>query len=291
LLPQFRGTKAIAAATIIGDNNIQGLARDASRSQMLFPDQPRVIYRKRPTEEVICQLRFPTLLRIDAEPPVAFQERIRRRYPVLTEKKPEFPTFPQEMMTLIGADFRIGKPAYEFATEDAKWKVTLAADYISLATSGYERWEIFRDHLIGPFESLLQLYAPSFFTRVGLRYRDVIMRSRLGLKDAPWSELLQPAVAGALSVDRISSSVIQAAKNVTFNLPGDCGQLRVRHGLGATPGSEEPCYVIDADFFTVQKKEPSHALDTLDTFHIEARLFFQWCITRKLHDALDPEPV
>jgi uncharacterized protein (TIGR04255 family) len=258
---------------------------------MLFPDKPRVVYGNRPTEEVICQLRFPTILRIDAEPPVVFQERIRGMYPVLTEKKPDFPVVPQEIMSLISADFRMGKPAYEFASEDGNWKLTLAADFISLTTTEYERWEVFKEHLEIPFKSLLEIYTPPFFTRVGLRYRDVIRRSTLGLNESPWLELLEPHVAGALSVKEIAPAVTQVAKNVTFTLPGGSGQLRVRHGLGTRPRSEETCYIIDADFFTSQKREPSHAIDALDKYHTEARLFFQWCITAKLHDALDPQPV
>jgi uncharacterized protein (TIGR04255 family) len=52
----------------------------------MFPEAPRVIFRKKPSEEVICQLRFPTILRISAEPPATFQERIRLHYPTFQEK-------------------------------------------------------------------------------------------------------------------------------------------------------------------------------------------------------------
>lgn len=44
---------------------------------MLFPPTQRVIYHKNPLVEVVCQLRFPTILKIDAEIPVAFQEAVR----------------------------------------------------------------------------------------------------------------------------------------------------------------------------------------------------------------------
>ena len=257
---------------------------------MLFPDKPRVVYGKRPTEEVICQLRFPTILRIEAEPPIAFQDRVRGQYPVLTEKKHDFLPIPQQMMSLLGVDFRVGKPAFEFASEDGKWKFTLAGDFVALTTSEYERWETFKEHLALPFEGLLEIYKPAFFTRVGLRYRDVIKRSELGFKDVPWSDLLEPPVAGALSVKEISQAVTQAAKEVTFNLPSNCGQLRILHGLGTSRGNQETCYVIDADFFTENKTETKDAQDILDKYHTEARLCFQWCITPKLHDALDPKP-
>jgi uncharacterized protein (TIGR04255 family) len=258
---------------------------------MLFPDKPRVVYGKKPTEQVICQLRFPTILRIDTEPPVTFQDRVRDQYPVLIEKKHEFLPIPKEMIGLFGADFRFGKPSFDFISADEKWKLTLAADFLSLSTSDYERWEIFREHLVTPFQALIEIYKPPFFTRIGLRYRDVIQKTVLNLADVSWDELLNPAVAGALSVKEIASAVMHVAKDITFSLPANSGQLRVRHGLGKRDEGEEMCYVIDADFFTDARKEVQYAQTTLDTYHTEARLLFQWCITDKLHNALDPKPV
>ena len=43
----------------------------------MFSNEPRCIYRKNQLAEVICQLRFPEILKISAEAPVAFQEAIR----------------------------------------------------------------------------------------------------------------------------------------------------------------------------------------------------------------------
>ena len=62
--------------------------------------------------------------------------------------------------------------------------------------------------------------------------------------------ILQPPVAGALSVKEIAPAVTDAAKDVTFNLPSNSGRLRVRHGLDKkSPAIKETCYVIDAGFF------------------------------------------
>src|SRR5258708_12324597 len=53
---------------------------------MLFPESERVIYDKNPLQQVICQLRFPPILRINTEVPVAFQERVKQDYPFYQEK-------------------------------------------------------------------------------------------------------------------------------------------------------------------------------------------------------------
>lgn len=54
---------------------------------MPFPNSPRVIYRKNPLEQVICQIRFPSILRIDTEIPAAFQELVRSQFPLFEERQ------------------------------------------------------------------------------------------------------------------------------------------------------------------------------------------------------------
>ena len=53
---------------------------------MPFPEVRRVIYKKSPLDRVICQLKFPPVLRIDADMPVEFQDCIRREFPNYDEK-------------------------------------------------------------------------------------------------------------------------------------------------------------------------------------------------------------
>src|SRR5437016_5486281 len=165
----------------------------------MFPEAPRVIYRKKPSEEVICQLRFPAILRIDAEPPASFQERIREQYPNFRENPSSgFSTMgiPADFARFFEAEFPFtsGK-TYEFASPDRSWMVHLDRDSLAVTTRAYERWEGFKEHLHYPFKALCEIYRPTFFARIGLRYKDVIRRSKLGLEGIPWSELLNPYIA------------------------------------------------------------------------------------------------
>ncbi|MEI3304667.1 MAG: TIGR04255 family protein [Dysosmobacter sp.] len=48
---------------------------------MLFSDRSRSNYRNAPIHEVICQLRFPTILTINSVEPADFQEAIRDAFP------------------------------------------------------------------------------------------------------------------------------------------------------------------------------------------------------------------
>ena len=57
----------------------------------MFSNEERMIYAKRQLVEVICQLRFPEILSIDASEPAAFQDRIRREYPQYEKKIEQLP--------------------------------------------------------------------------------------------------------------------------------------------------------------------------------------------------------
>jgi len=48
-----------------------------------FPVQKDVRLLKSPLNEVICQVRYPPVLRIAEENPIGFQERLRGQFPEL----------------------------------------------------------------------------------------------------------------------------------------------------------------------------------------------------------------
>lgn len=48
---------------------------------MPIPSSERIVFQRHPIREVICQLRYPTILRLKTEPPAEFQERVQADYP------------------------------------------------------------------------------------------------------------------------------------------------------------------------------------------------------------------
>lgn len=58
---------------------------------MLFSDHPRTHYRSAPAHEVICQLRFPTILTINNVEPADFQEAIREAFPQYARREEAAP--------------------------------------------------------------------------------------------------------------------------------------------------------------------------------------------------------
>lgn len=258
---------------------------------MPFPETPRALYTRNPLDKVLCQLRFPTILRIATELPAAFQERVRDRYPLFQQKalSPPVPVPPQIAQQLgLQMNVGAGEVAYEFSTEDGCWEVSLTKDFLALSTQRYERWEGFRDHLALPLTALLEVYAPAFFSRIGLRYHDVIVRSELGLKDVEWGALLQPHAAAELGVPGVAACIENAQRRVDMRLADGRGKIRLQHSFVEHGETGEVCYLIDSDFYTDERTETRDAEAMLDNFNRQSGRLFRWCITPQLHEAMGP---
>ena len=189
---------------------------------MPFNDTPRVIYRRNPLVEVICQIKFQAILRIDAEPPADFQDRIRDRYPLFQQDPEatlmgEVPTEIRQLLSTVpGAiPHTEQRVRYLFRSEDEVWTVALTREFLALTTSGYENWDEFRGRLDDVFQALMAVYRPTVFTRIGLRYRNLIHRSELDLPAHDWKELIEPHIAGPLATEAISGREIKEAKGRT----------------------------------------------------------------------------
>ena len=261
---------------------------------MAFPEAPRVLYELNPLDEVICQLRFPPVLRIETEVPSLFQERIRASFPFY-EAKPSLklpPGLPADVVSSLVQGTLLGQgPTHEFSSADKQWVISLTREFLALTCRRYERWERFREMLRRPLEALLAIYAPSFYTRIGLRYIDLIQRSVLGLSNVGWDELLEPWIAGPFGSPVVSRDVAHAASDFLIALPETDSSLRVRHGIVRQPDSQEVCYLIDGDFFHERQTETTNVFSRLDALNRQAGLFFRWCIRDRLHEAMRPRPL
>jgi uncharacterized protein (TIGR04255 family) len=262
------------------------LLRMTPLSDAFFPSSPRVIYEKTPLTQVICQLRFPPLLRIEGEPPADFQERIRSLFPLFERTaNVVLPDLPAEIVQLLGPG--TGGTNYNFRTEDKTTSVSLQPGSISLSTTTYSRWEEFCRFLDPPLSALLDIYKPSFFIRIGLRYSNAIQRSRFGLDKSRWSELLRPEVLGELSLPEFEDHLQEVKRSIRIKVP-EQGSIFFQHGLGVVAGQDERSYLIDFDFYTDQKTQVEHARPTLDRFNHQAGRAFRWCITDTLHRSMGP---
>ena len=108
---------------------------------MLLSQHPRTHYAKAPVHEVICQLRFPTILSINQADPAEFQDRIRAVLPQYVKREEHPAPKPGQNAETVNN--------YHFLSADGKWKLNLTRDFIALSTLAYPGWEDFARMLSG----------------------------------------------------------------------------------------------------------------------------------------------
>ena len=262
---------------------------------MPIPATDRVVYELNPLHEVVCEFKFPPILRIEAQPPADFQDKLRENYPLYKEgnQAPQLPPVPKEIAPLISQMIPPGamRRRYEFASEDQRWEMMLTRSSLGFRTMNYSRWEEFKEQIQIGLGALREIYQPKFFSRVGLRYVNVIQRSVLKLKERKWAELLKGYIAGELATD-IADDIDEASTEFKISLKG-LGLVRVNHGLVSAEenGESEECFLVDNDFALENKVDPRDAIEILDRFNRESGNLFRWCITSTLHDAMRPRKI
>ena len=265
---------------------------------MSLVNYDRVIYKKNPLVEVICQLRFPCILIINEKQPTEFQEKIRYEFPLYQT------TIEQQQQIVVGGTKGPSQTShvlqseainnYRFSSIDEKWHINLTSTFLALSTSTYNRWEDFIEHFTPPLLALLEIYHPSFYERVGLRYINVFKRSTLNLADVDWSELIQPFVLGFISNSEIKDKVRYQNMSVELDI-GNGAWVQVNTsknstgdvGFGFPSIIDEESFVIDFDIFMMRKniKELDSSLNYL---HDYSTKLIRSIITPKLHNALEP---
>ena len=261
---------------------------------MLFGSYDRYRYARAPLVEVICQLRFPTILSIGAKDPAEFQEAVRRDFPRYSARQEQLP--PKAVKRENGVVLEPQKPItnYTFLSEDSRWNINLTQDFIALSTVGYQQWEDFATRLDRPLAQFIQIYQPAFFQRIGLRYVNAVSRQRLGVTDSLWDDLIQTQYLGILGEPDVEESEIaKCALDVETPLV-DGYRMKLHTGPGLIGGGKtdkEPKFILDSDFSAAGQMTADAVPEKLERMHRFAVCFFQGAITKELHQAMGPTPI
>ncbi|MCD7934362.1 MAG: TIGR04255 family protein [Oscillospiraceae bacterium] len=249
------------------------------------------IYEKNQLIEVICQLRFPTILSIKAKEPAEFQDTIRENFPVYrcqTEKLAAAPN--SEPKTVQN---------HSFIAENGGYRLSLTKNFIALSSMRYTSWEDFAHTLDEPLGQFIRIYRPAYFERVGLRYVNGVSRERLGLQERRWNDLFQPQYLSVLDSDSVDErSVNKCATDIEMKLDEHASiklhagpglvRCNVRTGNGMQVVQEkESRFIFDQDLFSTGNIKLPAVMEMLDLLHGHADRIFSEAITDVLHDAMD----
>lgn len=259
----------------------------------MFSNEPRVRYAKNQLAEVICQLRFPEILTIEANVPAAFQDAIRDEFPHYSVRKEA----PLPKLTGTPGNLQVQKQPqinnYQFVSADGAWRINLTSSFISLACNRYTCWEDFASKLDKHLAAFIKIYRPAFFVRVGLRYMNFISRTALGMDGTPFKELLQPQYLGLLADEEVlEASTTRNAVDAELAIRGGCRvKLHAGPGLVKRNGQadKEVKFIFDQDLYMPGNVAVNLSAGALQTLHAQADSIFRGAITDTLHDAMEPE--
>ena len=259
---------------------------------MISSDNRRYAYQNAQLIEVICQLRFPTILSIDTREPADFQETIRAAFPRYQCQVEQLPAANGARPQTVNN--------HTFLSDDGTCKLSLTKDFIALSTMRYSHWEDFAARLDEPLGQFIKIYRPACFDRIGLRYVNAFSREKLSLTSRRWNDLLQPCYLGVLDEDEIDeASVIKCSVDIERRLDSRAAlklhagpgfvQRNIRSGNQIQQVQEkEVRFIFDQDIYSGAKVKVAAVAETLEMLHGHADSVFSDAITTVLHDAMEP---
>lgn len=261
---------------------------------MPFPETKRIKFQNNPLIEVVCQLTFSDKLYSDDE---SFSDEALLLHNELKSLLPFFVKAKSISVEIESQQQIVNKTEseiFEFTSKDQASKIILTPDSIALVTNQYESWESFYGIIEFSLSKLEQYPVTQNLKRIGLRYKDVIEKSKVGLDSScPWSELLNDKITCLMQDDVISRKISGLQSNFTIDLTDICKKSKMNANYGTVSNSEtkEICFMIDCDFSVEGDINSDSTKEYLDAFNVKSRNFFQWCIKEKLYRALQPRDV
>lgn len=235
-------------------------------------------YRHNFLRQVVCELRFPTLLELGAQrPPAAFVSALRKEYPHLE--------LGNEVALIIGGA-STGGPAYAhiFRSSKQTWTVSLKQSTVTIETIAYTTYAQLKERVGRVVEAAAKVIDSDFFTRIGLRYVNVINAHNDPVRGWVNPELVQPLLSG------VFGGVHEYAGRL--HLAATDGGCLLQHGIQLKkpqPGEEAvPDYVLDIDAF--RNDVPiGDVASALDAMHRQAFDVFDWCLGQEARQHLSSE--
>jgi len=250
-----------------------------------FPPIEDIRLKKAPLDEVICQVRFPQILRIGEEKPVDFQEQIRRRLPVLDVEREIEVRVPSQEISQPSA--QASPPVFRFKSSDEKTIVSLAPHFYALSTKVYTHWRDFLEFVQLVNNAACAVYDLPYATRIGLRYVN-----RLTFENTQTNSVrdLWGIVRSELTVllrENCWDDPLEMLNQLLLAGEGD-ERLRLRMGFRK---EDDPFFLLDFDCYVEGNKPLEELMSLCNRFHDVIYRAFRWCIEDDQLDVFEPVAV
>ncbi len=249
-----------------------------------FPQREDIHLQRAPLAEVICQVRFPPVLRIASEQPAAFQEQVRGLFPQLEVEQGMV-----VRMEPLGTAPPSAQPQpriFRFKSSDDHTVVSLALNFYALSTTSYSHWQDFLELLLLVNRAACKVYNLPYAVRVGLRYINHLTLENTGASSVTelW-EILRPELTVLLRGDCWDEP--PEMLNQLLLTGGENERLTLRSGFRS---GEMPVFLLDLDYYA----EGNIALENLPAlcqrYHDVIYNAFHWCIREEKLAVFAPIP-
>jgi uncharacterized protein (TIGR04255 family) len=253
-----------------------------------IPAAPRFQLERPQLAQVVCQVRFSPVLKIQRDDEVIpFQEAVRSDYPRYFKTEAV-----SILLTPAGVQQQQGAGRlHRFQDTTASFTAVLAPDFVALETTGYVDIDDFAGRIATLAAAVAEHYAPAEMQRIGLRF---INELRLG-SARPKQEMLNaitPALLGPIGTTELADATV-SMQQVVVLADADTNML-VRHGYnpegGTTvdlapgqilgPEQSQPFYLLDIDAYAEQVLPYSvEGIEArLRDFNEQIRALFAWAV-------------
>jgi uncharacterized protein (TIGR04255 family) len=250
-----------------------------------FPTVPDLPLANPPLSEVICQVRFPPILKLAEQIPIDFQERVRHRFPGFNEQHGLMLRLePREGQALpsVGAELR-GR-TYGFPTADEVSVATVSVNFYALTTHRYTVWEEFAADLTLIHDAVVATFDPVYATRIGLRYVNVLTAESTG-KDTI-EEIADMLRAELTSLLQTPAWDWPSEMLNTVVIPDGEAKMILRTGL--QPPDQVPGIVLDIDYFEEGTLPLEDLIQRCERYHDVIYRAFRWCLNDEAIRAFNP---
>jgi uncharacterized protein (TIGR04255 family) len=253
-----------------------------------FPEVRDIRLRRPPLQEVVCQVRFPTILRLLRQVPDQFQTRIQTHFPSLDIERP---FHIEKEVAQSGGPLDLRSPIYRFTSADKSLTVSLGVDFFALTTRKYEGWPAFADKLAFVADAAQQVYELPYAERIGLRYINIIgVEYTDSGVFAQVLDLIRPELTVMLRLEAISDPDSMMTE---MRVPQGTEWFTLRYGIGRFKSSEasEPSergFLLDFDHYVSKNVGLNDLLDRCNRYHDTIYRAFRWCIAEEKLAVFEP---
>lgn len=240
-------------------------------------------YKKNFVKQVIFRLDYKRINSMNLSEKGAFFEKLKSKFPKFNELKNQ--SFELETATnLENFNFkRDQKIGWEFLSDDGLNRIVVDPDHVICETTNYVSFDSFRENIKFLLETVFQSHETTSFSRLGLRYVNIIELNKGNPLD--WEGFISEKllVVGDNFYNKLNKTMhLLEYKNE------ECA-LRFQYGIF---NSEYPApiarkeFVLDFDCYTLNIKNLDSALTISNNFHGTIKSLFEKSIGPKLRGVM-----